>query len=226
MKRFTTLVLALALLVPACASALTGQSYATFIENYDANVTFINQNDNRHLLPLLLSARKSTQNDGRVYYDLIGDVLNVTVTTNIDDVIEECEVRLTAPAGMTYGSIVYNDFAISGYHSYAFLMAMDSNSEPAKRYELVSDVVQGMKDNNGAYTRQLGVYTLTCSREGNMAILDFQNDGVPTETPTPAPGATLAPGNQESAAPTDAQTVAPDTDTDSDAPADADGYIG
>ena len=71
MKRFTTLVLALALLVPACASALTGQSYATFIENYDANVTFINQNDNRHLLPLLLSERKSTQNDmTRIYRDL------------------------------------------------------------------------------------------------------------------------------------------------------------
>lgn len=197
MKRITAVLIVFALFLPTCAFALTGQSYATFSDYYKANVTFINDNDNRHLLPMVLSQRNSTMDDGRVYYDLYGDVLTVTVATDSDGVIEECEIRLTAPAGLTLGTSVYNDFAISGYHSYAFLMAMDTSADSGTRYQLVNDVVQGMKDNNGAYSRQLGVYTLTCTRQNNMAILNFYNDGVVVETPTPEPTATPAPGDAD-----------------------------
>jgi len=203
MKRIVLLAAVMMLLLPACALALTGQNYETFSEYYKADVTFINENDNRHLLPMVLSQRSSTENDGRTYYDLYGDVLTVTVSTDATGVIEECEIRLTAPAGMEYGTSVYNDFAISGYHSYAFLMAMDTNTEPANRYELVTDVVQGMKDGSGTYTRQMGVYTLLCTRQDNMAILNFQNNGVVEVTPTPEPTATPAPGEETQAPVTD-----------------------
>lgn len=214
MKRLTALVLACALLVPACAFALTGQNYTAFDESYKANVAFINENDNRHLLPMVLSQRKSQENDGRMYYDLVGEVLNVIVTVDSTGVIEECEIRLTAPTGLEYGSSDYNDFAISGYHSYAFLMAMDTNTDPAKRYELVTDVVQGMKDSNGAYTRQLGAYTLTCTRVDNTAVLNFFNNGVQVATPTPDTHTTPAPGDNPA-------TAAP-----SDDPASADDFVG
>ena len=201
MKRMLSFTLALVLLLPACALALTGQNYQTFSEYYKANVTFINENDNRHLLPMVLSQRNSTENNGRVFYDLYGDVLTVTVSTDASGVIEECEIRLTAPSGMEYGTSVYNDFAISGYHSYALLMAMDTNTDPAERYALVTDVVQGMKAGEGNYTRQLGVYTLQCTRQDNMAVLNFKNDGVVEVTPVPDPTETPAPGEATQAPP-------------------------
>lgn len=206
MKRILLFAAALVLLLPACALALTGQNYETFNEYYKADVTFINENDSRHLLPLVLSQRNSTENDGRVYYDLYGDVLTVTVSTDADGVIEECEIRLTAPSGMEYGTSVYNDFAISGYHSYALLMAMDTSTDPAQRYALVTDVVQGMKAGDGTYTRQLGVYTLQCTRQDSMAILNFQNDGVVEATPVPEPTATPAPGEETQAPPVEDDT--------------------
>ena len=134
MQRLLALALALILLLPATALALTGQRYETFNAYYKENVTFINENDNRHLLPMVLSQTQSQQADGRIYYEIIGDVLRVTVTTDQAGIIEACEIRLTAPQGMAYGSSTYTDFAISGYHSYAFLMAMDVNAEPAQRY--------------------------------------------------------------------------------------------
>ena len=225
MKRFFLILMVGCCLLPLSgAQALTGQSYDAFSQSYKDNVSFINTNDNRHLLPMVLSQRKSGTDDGRIYYDLIGDVLNVIVTTDSAGVIEECEIRLTAPANMEYGSIVYNDFAISGYHSFAFLMAMDSATEPAKRYELVTDVVQGMKDHQGAYTRQLGAYTLTCTRDSSMAVLNFINNGVPVETPTPAPSASPDPN----ATPGTDATPGADAPSDapSDAPVDSDDFIG
>ncbi len=206
MKRILFFAIALLFLLPASAFALTGQSFPTFETYYQADVTFINDNDNRHLLPMVLSQRSSGTNDGKTYYDLYGDVLTVTVVTDVTGVIETCDITLTAPASMEYGSSTYNDFAISGYHSYAFLMAMVSSAEPATRYELVTDVVQGMKDGEGAYTRQTGVYTLTCMRSGSTATLSFVNNGLAEITPTPDPDATPEP-------------VTDDTD-------DSDGYIG
>ncbi|MCE5343838.1 MAG: hypothetical protein LLF96_09720 [Eubacteriales bacterium] len=193
MKRILIPLLVLLLLMPACAFALTGQSYAVFDSYYQEDVAFINKNDNRYLLPMVLSRSSGNGDDGRSYYELIGDVLTVTVTVDITGVIEACEIRLTAPANMTYGDSVYNDFAISGYHSYAYLMAMDAGTDPAVRYALVTDVVEGLKNNDGVYTRQLGVYTLACTRSGDAAVLSFTNNSVPGVTPVPDPGATPDP---------------------------------
>ncbi|MEA4999537.1 MAG: hypothetical protein VB087_09140 [Candidatus Limiplasma sp.] len=209
MKRVLATLLVLLLLAPAAALALTGQSYTTFSDYYRENVTFINDNDNRHLLPLVLSQRASGDNDGRTLYELIGDVLSVTVTADSAGVVEECEIRLTAPQGLAYGTTLYNDFAISGYHSYAFLMAMDVHEDPAARYGLVTDVVEGMRSQEGSYARQLGAYTLTCSRENTTAVLSFRNNGVPLETPVPEPTETPAPG--ESTAP-DGASPLPETE--------------
>ena len=209
MKRMLTALLLL-LLTPAFALALTGQSYTTFDAYYRENITFINDNDNRHLLPMVLSQSASGDRDGRTLYELIGDVLSVTVTADSAGVVEECEIRLTAPQGLAYGTTLYNDFAISGYHSYAFLMAMDVNEDPATRYALVTDVVEGMRAQEGSYTRQLGAYTLTCSRENTTAVLAFRNNGVPVETPVPDVTETPAPDG--SAAPEDGASPVPDTE--------------
>ena len=201
MKRITAVLLALILLLPACAFALTGQTYATFSDNYKTDITFINDNTNRHLLPMVLSQRSSQQNDGLVYYDLVGEVLNVLVVVDNTDVIEECEIRLTQPVNMTYGDAVHKEFEISGYHSYALLMAMDSHSEHADRYALVTDVETNIKAGTMPYTRQLGAYTLTCTRVDNTMVLNFRNNGVPIDTATPEPSATPAPnGNPDDAA--------------------------
>ena len=184
----------------AQASAISGQSYETFGQYYKENIDFINYNAGRHLLPMVLASRGDVAGDGRLVYELIGDTLNVTLTTDpTGKIIERCVITLTAADSMEYGSALYNDFAISGYHSYAFLMAMHTDTDPAKRYELVPDTVAGTAAGEGAYTRQLGIYTLTCSREGNAVTLAFQNNRVQ---------APLAPG--EEAAP--AEIFPPDED--------------
>lgn len=219
MKRIVIAVLALWLMLPACAFALTGQSYTAFETLYKANVSFINENVGRHLLPMVLSQRASDQKDGRVVYELFGDVLTVTVTVDAQDIIEDCEVHLIKPAGMEYGNSVYNDFAISGYHSYAFLMAMSSDAEPADRYALVTDIEKGLTDNNGTYVRQLGAYTVTCTLDLNQGgVFHFQNNGVMTQLPSPGPSQSPKPDDKT-------DTTAP-SDAPADAPADADDFVG
>ncbi len=193
MKRITALLLVLFLFAPACALALTGQSYATFDSYYQEDVSFINKYAGRHMLPMVLSKSNSTSGDGRTYYELIGDVLTVNVTVDINSVVETCEIRLTAPAGMSYGDSAYEDFAVSGYHSYAFLMAMVAATDAADRYALVTQVEQGLVDGGGAYVCQTGAYTLTCAQSDGTAVLSFQNNGVATDTPAPDPDATPDP---------------------------------
>ena len=192
MKKCLLALAALLLWLPGAALALTGQSYATFVKYYDADVTFINQNDNRHLMPMVLSQTKGNQDNNFMRYDLYGDVLSVNVVADIQGIIKTCDIKLTAPDNMAFGSAEYNDFAISGYHSFAFLMAMDAHADPAQRYQLVTDVVNGLKTNNGAYTRRLDAYTLTCSRNDTEALLSFVNDGStaaePSATPEPDNG--------------------------------------
>lgn len=172
----------------AAASSLSGQSYALFSKYYKEGITFINENAGRHLIPLSLAKDPGGQ-DKRTTYSLMGDTLKVTLTMDSGgQIIESCVMILTAPGGMAYGSALYNDFAISGYQSYALLMAMHTDSDPARRYQLVTDVVEGMAASGGQYQRQLGVYTLTCTRQDNVAELRFDIKAL-QQTPEPdSPG--------------------------------------
>ena len=161
----------------ATAAPYTGQSYDTFSRYYKENISFINDNDNRHLLPLALAKSVDPLENTRILYSLIGDTLHAEIITGDDgSTIDSCCITLTAPSGMEYGNAVYNDFAISGYQSYALLMAMHPDLDPVRRYALVTDVVTGMAEGDGQYQRQLGVYTLSCVRMDNVAELRFQKN--------------------------------------------------
>jgi len=163
----------------AIASSYTGQSYETFSRYYKENISFINNNDNRHLLPLALAKSVDPLENKRFLYSLIGDTLHAEIFTDDDgSTIVNCCITLTAPAGIEYGNAIYNDFAISGYQSYALLMAMHTDPDPVRRYSLVTDVVAGMAEGDGQYQRQLGVYTLSCTRVNNVAELRFQKNQV------------------------------------------------
>jgi len=161
----------------ATASPYTGQSYDAFSRYYKENISFINDNDNRHLLPLALAKSVDPLDNSRILYYLIGDTLHAEIFTGEDGTtIDSCCITLTAPPGMEYGNAVYNDFAISGYQSYALLMAMYPDADPVRRYGLVTEVVMGMAEGNGQYQRQLGVYSLSCVRVDNVVELRFQKN--------------------------------------------------
>ncbi len=196
-KKMLCLACVLGLTIPAATArgVVAGQSYATFYKYYQEDVSFINDNDNRHLLPLVITRQVSQLEDGRIFYDLLGDILTANIVTRTEDeIIESCVITLTAPDNMEYGGAVYKDFAISGYHSYALLMAMHVDPSAVSRYELVTDVVAGMAAGNGSYTRQVGVYSLTCTRTANTAVLDFRNsrmqEAAPPEEDTPGEAGT------------------------------------
>lgn len=105
-----------------------------------------------------------------------------------NEIIERCQIVLTAPAGMSYGTAEYNDFATSGYHSYALLMAMHTAADPAVRYGLVTAVNEGLAAGEGSYSTQVGVYSLQCTQEGNVATITFENTLAATPEPQATPG--------------------------------------
>ena len=174
-------------------TALSGRSYADFAQSYQENIAFINENDGRHMLPLVIAGNRSDVNGARMLYELAGDVLTLKVTTDSSGaVIESCRITLTAPEGMTYGSAQYEDFTISGYHSYALLMAMAVSPTAAERFALVTEVNEGLAAHDGLYLAQVGAYTLRCTRQGNTAELLFENARVYREQ-EPEPTETLNP---------------------------------
>lgn len=209
MKRMLAAALALLMLLPVAALALTGQTYATFETYYQANLAYFNDYEGRHLIPMVLSRRQSDQGDGRVYYDLTGDILSVYVITDSTGVVEDCEIRLTYPTDGNSNSNVLNDYHNLSYHCVAFQVAMDTRVTVEERLALALDIRDGLSANLGAYTRQLGAYTLTCTRvEQSMIAVNFHNNGVVVETPVPSPSPTPAPG--ETAAPLPEETVNPE----------------
>lgn len=201
MRRILSAVVVTAVLVAVVMGAATatsprGQSYETFLQYYRDGIQFINDNDSRHLLPLVIASRESEEGDGRLVYELLGDTLQAVIITEASgEVIESCIITLTAPASMEYGNAIYNDFAISGYHSYALLMAMYADPVPANRYQLVLDVEEGLSGEEGSYTRQVGVYTLQCTRRANVVSLEFYN----TRIPQPPPGEEEPPSEENPA---------------------------
>ncbi len=199
---FCCLLASLACLSRASAATISGRGYEDFEASYADNLTFINENTGRHLLPLVLAKGDANADGGHRMYELLGDVLRVSIRLDQSNkVIEKCEIVLTAPPGMSYGTSEYNDFTTSGYHSYALLMAMHTAADPAVRYGLVTAVNDGLLAGEGNYTTQVGVYTLTCTRADNVATLTFENTLAVTPEPEVTPdGADAAPedeGNNE-----------------------------
>ena len=218
MKRALALAILLALLLPAAALALTGQSYATFDESYQANLRYFNDYEGRHLIPLILAIRQGDTGDSRVYYELSGDILTVTVAVDAEGIIEESEVRLAYPQDGGGNTNVMNDYYNLNYQCVAFQVAMDTHTDVQERLALAADIRQGLAAGQGAYTRQLGAYTLACTLvNGNMVVTNFHNNGAQVETPVPDPTATPAPG--ESTAPADAQPT-------DEQPVDSDDFVG
>ena len=82
-----------------------GRGYEDFELCYADNLDFINQNTGRHLLPLVLAKGEANADGGHRMYELLGDVLRVTIRLDqSNQIIERCEIVLTAPAGMSYGT--------------------------------------------------------------------------------------------------------------------------
>ncbi len=206
MRKWILMMTVLLMLTAAtsCAETVTGLTYDRFMETYAENLDFINDNANRHLLPLIPAKRDAGWGDGREYHEIFGDVLSLVIRTEpISEIIESCQITLTAPADMAYGSPVHRDFTTSGYQSYAMLMAMDPGATAYERYQLVTDVEAGLAG-GAVFQKQIGVYVLdAASLDGTVTLL-FSNttalptpSPVPTETPVPDPTETPAP-EQES----------------------------
>ena len=186
-RRILAALLPLLLLFPAGALALTGQSISTFETYYKENVVYINDNTGRHLLAKDLSIL-DLEDNGRMQYFTYDDALQVTIAADSTGIIESCEIRLLIPEGTVYGNSLYLDFVNAGYHSYAFIMAMHLAAEASSRYLLVQEISDKLDENDGYYERQLGSYTITCTRVlGEGAVFMFTNNGL-TPAQTQAPG--------------------------------------
>lgn len=175
MRRMIACLLLLCALTGAAAADDFGQSYDLFQSRYAQSVEFINDNTGRHLLPLSFSG--SFNSEGERIYVLESGALYVEI--KLDDLasqIASCKITLTAPAGMKHGDSQYNDFTISGYQSYALLMAMHDSEEAYQRYLLVEEVNNGLAANAGAYETQVGDYQLTCTSENGVATMLFENE--------------------------------------------------
>lgn len=198
LRRCILSILLLLVWLPVSALALTGQNYATFEAYYKDDISFINENTGRHLLPKDLSMLALGDN-GRVQYTYYDDALNVTVAVDAEGIIETCEIRLLMAEGMTYGNSLYLDFITAGYHSYAFIMAMHMSSEVSGRYLLVQEISTALEDNSGFYQRQLGSYTVSCTRViGEGAVFTFTNNGLaPAATDEPAQEPSGEPAREE-----------------------------
>ena len=175
MRKLFAIILLLCALAGAAAADDFGQSYNDFQNLYAENVDFINNNTGRHLLPLTFAG--AFDEDGERIFVLSSGALYAQI--KLDDLAEQiayCQITLTAPAGMSYGDSLHNDFTTSGYHSYALLMAMSKAKTAVERYALVEEVNTGLAANDGAYETQVGDYVLTCTSQNGVASMRFENE--------------------------------------------------
>ncbi len=190
MRKWFCLFLSLMLLAAssAVAESVTGLLYDQFLANYADNLDFINDNANRHLLPLIPAKRDAEWGDGRLYYEVYGDVLSLTIRTDSSgEIIETCTITLTAPPDMSYGSSLHRDFTTSGYQNYGMLMAMAPGETAYDRYQLVTEVSEGLISGGGVYHKQIGVYTLDAtSVDGTVTITFTNSTAMPTPSPVPS----------------------------------------
>lgn len=174
MRRLLALILMLFVLTGAATAEDFGQSYDDFQTLYSESVTFINENTGRFLLPLDFEG--DFNSDGVRIYVLSSGTLTAQVM--LDDMasqIASLQITLTAPEGMKYGDNQHSDFVISGYHSYALIMAMHASADPVERYRLVEEVNNGLAANGGQYQTQVGDYRLTCQSQNGTATMLFEN---------------------------------------------------
>ena len=183
----------LLLWLPAGALALTGQSISTFITYYKENIEYINDQQDRHLLPLELDI--ANQDNGGKQYSSNSDLLMVTVNTDASDVITSCELRLTYPKGAQPGNSLALDYDRANFHFVALTMAMHVAKDAISRAYLVAEILDNLTINHGIYERQYGSYTISCvSVAGEGAVFTFTNNSLtpalddPWEgEPTPEP---------------------------------------
>ncbi|MBE0601446.1 MAG: hypothetical protein IH607_06625 [Firmicutes bacterium] len=178
----------LLLWLPAGALALTGQNISTFLTYYKEDVTYINENQDRHMLPIEFETT-DLKDGGRIQYSVRSDALNVTITADGDGIIESCEIRLLYPEGAQPGNSLYLDYATAQFHSLALIMAMHVSTDPASRIYLAVEIRDNLIANQGVYDRQLGSYTINCIRVvGEGAVYMFTNDGLSPAVEEPADG--------------------------------------
>lgn len=202
MRKWLILLICLILMTVGTANAemVSGLRYEDFLARYADNLDFINENASRHLLPLIPAKRDAGWGDGRLYYEIFGDVLSLTLRTDATgEVIESCVITLTAPPDMSYGSTIHRDFTTSGYQSYGMLMAMSPEETALERYQLVVEVESGLAA-GGVFHKQIGVYSLdAASLDGTVSMTFTNSTAMPTPSPvpaeTPVPEATPEPEN-------------------------------
>ena len=184
------LILIILLLIPTIAFAqfVTGQTYDVFLKKYAENMTFINQNTQRRLLPLTLTTPDFAESDGRSYYNIEGEILSANIyTSRGSDVIEYAQFILTAPSLMQYGDALHAEFVNAGYHCYALLMAMHSSDDVVTRYSLIQTIEDVFNEGTSTSLLQLGVYSLSCEKVENVATFTFTNTSLVSPTPSPEP---------------------------------------
>jgi len=160
------------LLLPALALAEPGRGYEAFEAAYAENIEFLNVNTQRHMLPY--TAVRDYEPDGSVVWRIRMGALDVAIRLENEDISSLC-LTLTAPEGMAYGDREYNDFEVSGYQSYAVVMAMSEASTPYERYGLVETLNQALGASESYQTSE-GDYRLTCTREGTSVTILFENE--------------------------------------------------
>lgn len=175
MRKLIAILMLLCALTGAAAADDFGQNYGLFQDLYAENVVFINDNTGRHLLPHSLTATFDAEGQ-RIYVIASGALYAEIYLDDMASQIARCQITLKAPENMSYGDSRHADFTVSGYHSYALIMAMHGGSTAAERYRLVDEINSGLAANGGVYETQVGDYRLTCRSEGGTATMLFENE--------------------------------------------------
>ncbi len=175
MRKLIAMLLLLCALTGAAAADDFGQNYDLFQALYAENVSFINENTGRHLLPHSLTATFDAEGR-RIYVIASGALYTEIYLDDLASQIASCRITLQAPENMSYGDSRHADFTVSGYHSYALIMAMHGAGTAAERYRLVEEINAGLAANGGTYETQVGDYRLTCTSEGGAATMLFENE--------------------------------------------------
>ena len=175
MRKLLCLLLCL-FLTGAAAEGTPGRTYETFGDAYAENIVFINENTGRHLLPH--TPTRDYDKDGNRLYRIDKGALSVVIRMDdLAETIDTCQITLSAPPDMKYGSTQHNDFNTAGYHSYALIMAMDESAAPYERYALVTRISEGLAaTTTGIFETQVGDYHLSCTSANGIATMLFENE--------------------------------------------------